>query len=100
MDLVDVGNILPSEPKDVVSTTNFKHFAHTECEFFPCHGDINQNCLFCYCPLVWLKCPGNYTIIESPAGVKRKDCSDCTIVHGKKGWEIVQKWVVHPEWWI
>ena len=87
------------EPKDIVSTTNFKHFAHKECEFFPCHGDENQNCLFCYCPLAFLECPGQYTVIESPPGVKRKDCSQCTVTHGKSGWEIVQKWVREPKPW-
>jgi len=88
-----------AEPKDTVSTTHFKHFEHRECEFFPCHQKEPINCLFCYCPLAWLKCPGKYTIIESPVGVKRKDCSECTVTHGKKGWEVVQKWLVKPKIW-
>jgi len=87
------------EPKDTVTTENFKHFSHKECEFFPCHGDVNQNCLMCYCPLAWLKCPGQYIIIESPPGVRRKDCSACTVTHGKRGWEIVQKWLIQPKPW-
>lgn len=90
------------EPKDIVTTTNFKHFSHKECEFFPCHGDVDQNCLFCYCPLAWLECPGKYTIIESPvgSGVKRKDCSQCMVTHQKKsGWELVQKWLEKPKPW-
>jgi len=87
------------EPKNTVSTENFKHLAHKECEFFPCHGDISQNCLMCYCPLAWLKCPGKFKVIESPVGVKRKDCSACTVTHSKNGWEVVQKWLVNPKIW-
>ena len=87
------------EPKDTVDTEHFKHFSHRECEFFPCHGDQNQNCLFCYCPLAFLECPGNYEVIESPKGVLRKDCSKCTITHGPKGWNLVQHWLVNPEPW-
>lgn len=87
------------QPKDTVSTTHFKGFQHRDCEFFPCHGDENQNCLFCYCPLAFLECPGKFIIIESPPGVKRKDCSQCNVTHGKKGWEVVQKWVERPIVW-
>ena len=42
------------EPKDTVSTTNFKGYSNTKCEFFPCHKPHAEfNCLFCYCPLVY-----------------------------------------------
>jgi Zn-finger protein len=88
-----------TEPKNMVKTTNYKFFEHRECEFFPCHGPASTNCMFCYCPLAFLECPGNYTIIESPPGVKRKDCSDCTLTHGRKGWEVVQHWLKKPKYW-
>jgi Zn-finger protein len=87
------------EPKDAVKTENFKFFENKDCEFYPCHDKQSINCLFCYCPLVWLECPGKYTVIESPPGVKRKDCSECTLTHGKMGWEVVQKWVRIPKLW-
>jgi hypothetical protein len=32
-------------------SSKYSFFQHRECEFFPCHQDNNQNCLFCYCPL-------------------------------------------------
>lgn len=102
---INLLNITPSpemlktmEPKDTVKTQNFKSFSHKECEFFPCHGDEDQNCLFCYCPLAWLECPGKFTIIESPKGVFRKDCSGCKVTHSNKGgWELVQKWLEYPK---
>ena len=66
---------------------NYKAFIHATCEFFPCHdlGDWHS-CLFCYCPLFLLPCPGTFSVL--PAGTK--DCSACTIPHTEKGWEIIQ----------
>lgn len=102
---VNLYNVWPSvhmQPKDKVITENYKKFSHKECEFYPCHkieDGEDQNCLFCYCPLAWLKCPGTYTIIESPKNILRKDCSQCTITHGNKGWEIVQHWLKNPIAW-
>lgn len=37
--------------------------------------------------------------IESPVGVKRKDYSACTVTMVKKGWEIVQKWLIKRKLW-
>lgn len=87
------------EPKDTVDTENFKFFSNTDCEFWPCHGDVDQNCLFCYCPLAFLQCDGDYTVIESPEGVFRKDCSNCMLTHGPNGWEYVQEKMAYPEPW-
>jgi Zn-finger protein len=69
---------------------HFKHFQNSACEYFPCHKGIDParfNCLFCYCPLYFLKdCPGN------PAwrGLV-KDCTGCTLPHAPGGWEAIQK---------
>lgn len=90
------------EPKDIVDTENFKFFQHTGCEFFPCHDNIpveDFNCMFCYCPLSFLQCHGDYNIIESPKGVFRKDCEPCTLTHERQGWEVVQKCLVKPKPW-
>ena len=45
------------------------------------------NCLFCYCPLYTLgdKCGGNFSFTEQ--GVK--DCSACTLPHGKQGYDYI-----------
>ena len=97
---INLWSVWPMQPKDIVETKNYREFQHTECEFFPCHGDIDQNCLFCYCPLAWLECPGDYRIIESPKDIFRKDCSECTITHDSEhGWEIVQAVLEYPTLW-
>jgi len=55
------------EPKDTTKTAHFKGFTNTQCEFFPCHTGVenpeeNFSCLFCFCPLVFLECPGPYEV--------------------------------------
>lgn len=76
-----------NEPHLKVSGQNYKGFTNKMCEFYPCHS-INDfrspnefNCLHCTCPLYWLECPGNYTVISDVDGVKRKDCSECKLPH-------------------
>ena len=67
----------------------YKWFQHKECEYFPCHSNVdinNFNCLFCYCPLYIMDdCGGNYHIL--PNGVK--DCSNCTIPHDKDMYDYI-----------
>lgn len=68
---------------------HFKHFQNSACEYFPCHAGVERavfNCLFCYCPLYFLKdCGGN------PAwrGLV-KDCTNCGLPHAPGGYETVQ----------
>jgi Zn-finger protein len=74
-----------------LQSQNFKGFQNKACEFWPCHPEEEMDgmgCLSCYCPLYFLKCPGTYTRL--PDG--RKDCSGCTLIHRKGGWEIVQQY--------
>ena len=70
-------------------TNNYKVVTNHKCEFFPCHKiepGIQFNCLFCYCPLYFIECPGDYTLLDNGL----KDCSQCTIIHrGEEGWEVV-----------
>ncbi|MBQ4430541.1 MAG: hypothetical protein II877_03480 [Synergistaceae bacterium] len=58
-----------------------RFFRNSDCEYFPCHkvtDTENFNCLFCYCPLYYLKhCPGNPKML--PNGIK--DCTNCTLPH-------------------
>lgn len=70
---------------------NYKYFKNEKCEYFPCHPieeDGFFNCLFCYCPLYSLgsECGGNFTWSEK--GVK--NCSSCSIPHGKAGYDHVR----------
>jgi Zn-finger protein len=61
-------------------------FSNVECEYWPCHGLEDQNCLFCYCPLYAFDCGGNFTLTH---GVK--DCSACLKVHEAGGYEFVTR---------
>lgn len=79
-----------------LNTENFKGFKNTSCEFWPCHPEEKMDgmgCMSCYCPLYFVMCPGTYSRL--PDG--RKDCSGCTIVHEKGGWEVVQQYMFQKE---
>ena len=57
-------------------------FENRDCEYFPCH-DLKGgfNCLFCYCPMYFLKdCPGNYYYTEKE-DARIKVCTNCTFPH-------------------
>lgn len=65
---------------------DFNFFQNHQCRYFPCHDSIpveEFNCLFCYCPLMFIECTGNYTLMEN--GIK--DCSQCTYNHDKHAWK-------------
>ena len=96
------------EPRLSIQTENYKGFTNSRCEFFPCHDRSKFqtpqfNCLFCYCPLVWLECPGPYTVIEDADGNKRKDCSNCKLPHDgfKRSWRLMNlsRWAKNPVMW-
>ncbi len=68
---------------------NYKFFANTECEYFPCHNVNNTenfNCMFCYCPLYQKEdCGGNYEYLDN--GVK--NCVNCLIPHNKNSHDYI-----------
>ena len=69
---------------------NHKFFKNIECKYYPCHNNINEiNCLFCYCPLYFIKnCEGDYVLNDKG----QKDCSNCIKPHvPDQGYEYVQK---------
>ncbi len=74
-----------------------RFFANKECEYYPCHKcDFDINCLFCYCPLYQLDCPGNYTIVEKN-GRKIKSCLNCTFPHNPENYDpivSILKWKI------
>ena len=90
-------------PEHTVSTIFFKGYTNEKCEFLPCHTGVKRefNCLFCYCPLVFLKCPGPYTVFTDEHGTKRKDCSACKLPHDgyRQSWNFIQKWLQKVELW-
>ena len=68
----------------------YAYFAHTACEYFPCHagGSVDDfNCLFCYCPLYVLgrSCGGNFRYTKD--GIK--DCTACLLPHKRKNYGYV-----------
>lgn len=75
--------------KVYLNQMSYKFFQNVDCEFFPCHktdDKENFNCLFCYCPVYFTECNGNYSLLDN--GIK--DCSNCLIPHCKNSWEIIQ----------
>lgn len=64
---------------------SYRFFSNKECEYYPCHDASEINCLFCFCPLYFLDCKGNYITLEN--GIK--DCSGCLIPHTEKGYDYV-----------
>lgn len=62
-------------------TDSSKFFRNINCEYFPCHKNVdtdNFNCLFCFCPLYSMKdCGGNPEYL--PNGIK--DCTNCIKPH-------------------
>jgi Zn-finger protein len=91
------------EPKDSTAKTGYMGFTNTACPFYPCHQGVERefNCLFCYCPLIAYECPGPYSVIVDRNGMKRKDCSACTLLHNgyKKAWNFIQRWLEKPVIW-
>lgn len=91
------------QPKDLTSNEGFKGFTNHDCPFLPCHEGVRGdfNCLFCYCPLIAYECPGPYQVFKDKNGLKRKDCSACTLPHnGYRGaWTFIQKWLERPVVW-
>ena len=66
---------------------HYQFFQNRECEYFPCHAGVGEdcfNCLFCYCPLYALgdRCGGNFSYTEK--GIK--DCSNCVRPHIPKNY--------------
>ncbi len=58
-----------------------RFFANKECKYYPCHKcSTDINCLFCYCPLYDMDCPGNYQMKEIN-GRMVKNCTDCVFPH-------------------
>jgi len=67
---------------------SYKFFSNLDCEYYPCHGLIDQNCLFCFCPLYFVKeCGGDYSITIKGA----KDCSKCHKPHDENSYEFVME---------
>ena len=71
---------------------HYQFFQNRECEYFPCHKDVEEkdfNCLFCYCPLYTLgeNCGGNFLYTDT--GVK--SCVNCNFPHKRENYTALLK---------
>lgn len=66
-------------------------FENRSCKYYPCHDVKRINCMFCFCPLYFTECGGNYRLNEGRNGKKIKDCSGCIIPHTEGGYDYVLK---------
>ena len=59
-----------------------RFFRNVDCQYYPCHHGVDElNCLFCYCPMYWVKdCPGTPEFIERD-GRTIKKCANCVFPH-------------------
>ena len=92
------------EPKDTAPNNKFMFFQNKGCPYWKCHtgvADEDFSCLFCYCPLTWLECPGPFTIFTDKHGHKRRDCSACNLPHNglERSWKFIQRWLENPKPW-
>lgn len=71
---------------------NYKFFTNYSCEYYPCHNHDKINCLFCFCPLYKMDCPGEYSYTEK--GIK--DCSKCVWIHEPESYDIVVALLKNP----
>ena len=70
-----------------------RFFENRECEYYPCHKGLKElNCLFCYCPLYNMECPGNYSIKERD-GIRVKTCIDCNFPHVPENYDRVMEYL-------
>ena len=66
-------------------------FSNKACKYYPCHDcDEDINCLFCYCPLYGMDCPGDYKLTEKD-GKQIKNCKDCVFPHIAENYKKVIK---------
>lgn len=71
---------------------NYSFFSNKDCEYFPCHAEVDKeefNCLFCFCPLFALgdQCGGGFKYLDNGT----KDCSSCMIPHTPGGYDHIMK---------
>ena len=71
-----------------MSEKHYCFFQNRDCEFFPCHENVEEsdfNCLFCYCPLYTLgeACGGGFVYTEK--GVK--SCEHCAFPHRRENYD-------------
>ncbi|MCR5720380.1 MAG: cysteine-rich small domain-containing protein [Lachnospiraceae bacterium] len=70
-----------------------KFFANKDCKYYPCHSTSEDiNCLFCFCPLYNMDCPGNYIMTEKN-GKLIKNCKNCLFPHVPSNYPIIMDYL-------
>ncbi len=69
---------------------SYQYFENKDCKYYPCHPADHINCLFCYCPLYHMDCPGTYSYIEKD-NKRIKVCTECTFPHIPEHYEVIVK---------
>lgn len=77
---------------EILESSSTKGFSNINCEYYPCHGIKNQNCMFCFCPLYAYDCSkvGSPSFIEKN-GKSVKDCSKCSVFHEPSNYDLMMK---------
>ncbi len=72
---------------------SYHFFENKDCEYYPCHKTVAHiNCLFCYCPLYNMDCPGTYSYIDKD-NKHIKVCEECTFPHIPEHYEKIVKMI-------
>ncbi|MCR5507915.1 MAG: cysteine-rich small domain-containing protein [Lachnospiraceae bacterium] len=77
-----------------------RYFENRECKYYPCHKGLDDiNCLFCYCPLYFMRdCPGKPVFTEKNGKLK-KVCTGCTYPHEAGNYETILKTIKEYRYW-
>lgn len=70
---------------------SYRFFENRECKYFPCHKGVKEfNCLFCYCPLYHMECPGAPEYRQKD---KRtiKVCTRCNFPHKAENYDKIME---------
>jgi glycerophosphoryl diester phosphodiesterase len=58
-----------------------KDTSRGNCEYYPCHHFLDQDCTHCFCPLYPCKDPKLGRFVETKRGKRVWTCIDCQLVH-------------------
>ncbi|MDR3263765.1 MAG: cysteine-rich small domain-containing protein [Clostridiales bacterium] len=70
---------------------SYRYFSNKECQYYTeCHGGVEKNCMFCFCPLYGSDCKGNFAVLSNGL----KDCSNCMIPHTEAGYDYIMTFLI------
>lgn len=70
---------------------SYRFFENRECKYFPCHKGVKEfNCLFCYCPLYHMECPGAPEYRQKDERTI-KVCTRCNFPHKAENYDKIME---------